>query len=108
MEKLVPPEKSISNSVYKGRNPGCEWTKNKNSNRSMEWTDFEFSGEINSKKIILKSKVIKVPEFFNRFGYVLSYAHAINCMCANSDIFGKYLSLVELLYQRIFNKIQLQ
>ena len=71
MEMIMPPNKSIRNPVYKGRNPGCGWTKNRNrSSRLMEWTNFEFSGEINLKKIILKQKLIKVPEFVNRFGYV--------------------------------------
>ena len=88
IKKLVPPDESIGDLVYKRRNPDCEWDQNKDKNKSLEWTKHRYNDEKQNyrKKKSSKSKIIKVQEFVNRYGYVSSYAHGINCMSTNHKL----------------------
>lgn len=88
MEKLVPPDKSIGDLVYKQRNPDCKWDQNKERNKSLKWTKHKCNDEKenNPKKKSLKCKMIKVQEFVNRYGCVSSYAHGINCMSTTHQL----------------------
>ena len=50
----------------------------------MKWTNHKHAveKEKNPKKKSLKSKIVKVQEFVNRCGCMLSCAHGINCISA--------------------------
>ena len=108
MEKLVPPDESISDLVYKQRNPECKWEQNKDRNKSLKWTKHKCNDEKenNPKKKSLKSKIIKVQEFVNRYGYVSSYAHGINCMSTIHQL--DRTQVAQLVYVALLTPSQMQ
>ena len=108
IEKLVPPDESIGDLVYKWRNPDCEWDQNKDKNKSLEWTKHRYNDEKQNyrKKKSSKSKIIKVQEFVNRYGYVSSYAHGINCMSTNHKL--DRTQVAQLVYVALLTPSQIQ
>ena len=88
MDELVPPDKSIGDLVCKRQNPDCKWDQNKDRNKSLKWTKHKYNDEKENypKKKSSNSKIIKVKEFVNRYGYVSSYVHGINCISTNHKL----------------------
>ena len=108
MEKLVPPDESIGDLVHKRQNPDCKWDQNKEWNKSLKWTKHKYNDEKenNHKKKLLKSKIIKVQEFVNRYGYVSSYAHGINCMSTIHQL--DRTQVAQLVYVALLTPSQIQ
>ena len=108
MERLVPPDESITDSVYQRRNAVCKWLQNKDSNKSIRWTNHEYTVEkgMNHKKISLKTKIIKVQEFVNRYGYVSSFAHGINVMSTVHRLVRTQVA--QLVYAALLTPSQIQ
>lgn len=110
LDKTVPSETVISNDlfkIYKKRNPESTWTnRNELAARKMVWTHHTGWKNCCGDEVQLDSRIIKVAEFVNRFGFVSSYAHIINVFQEIHMI--NRAQIIEMIYAALLTPSQIQ
>ena len=103
LHEIVPPNEMIDNDAHKKRNPGCEWGKNKDKVRKMNWTEVD---KWHENPIEFETKIVEVPEFVNRCGCVSSCAHATNCLNAVHQL--TRTQMTQLIHAALLTPSQMQ